>query len=172
MRRILVSLGLTDVGGITARIVERLAGAALLDVVVGSIAPSLPALRALAEADPLVRLHVDTSDMAALTAQADIAIGAGGSSSWERCVLGLPTLLLVLADNQTPAATALAEAGAVAALDVAEIETAFDALAARLLGDEALRARLSRNAADICDGRGAERVADRLLTRLEHPRRA
>ncbi len=169
VRRILVSLGLTDVGGITARIAERLAGAALLDVVVGSIAPSLPALRALTQVDPLIRLHVDTPDMAALTAQADVAIGAGGSSSWERCVLGLPTLLLVLADNQTPAATALAEAGAVLALDVAEVDTAFDALAARLLGDEVLRGRLSHAAAGVCDGRGAERVADRLLARLGHP---
>lgn len=163
VRRILVSLGLTDVGGITARIVDRLAGAATLDVVVGSGAPSLSALRERAAANPLIALHVDTTEMAALTAQAGIAIGAGGSSSWERCVLGLPTLLLVLADNQIPAAVALAEAGAVLALDVAEVDAAFDALAARLLGDDDLRFGLSRAAAAVCDGKGAERVAARLI---------
>jgi spore coat polysaccharide biosynthesis predicted glycosyltransferase SpsG len=102
--------------------------------------------------------------MARLTAQADIAIGGGGSSSWERCVLGLPTLLLVLADNQTEAAVALAEAGAVIALDAAaEFETGFDAAAVRLIAEGALRRRLSKAAADVCDGLGAGRVADAFL---------
>ncbi len=166
VRRILVSLGLTDVGGITARAVERLVGSAALDVVVGSGAPSLPALRELAAADPLTTLHVDTDQMPRLTAEADIAVGAGGSSSWERCTLGLPTLLLVLADNQTPAAVALAEAGAVVALDIAEFEDRFDAAAARIIAEDALRRRLSAAAARICDGHGAGRVADRFLDLL------
>jgi len=164
VRRILVSLGLTDVGGFTLPATRRLLGAAALDVVVGSGAPSLPALSALAEDDPSVTLHVDTRDMARLTADADIAIGGGGSSSWERCVLGLPTLLLVLADNQTEAAVALAEAGAVIALDAAaEFETGFDAAVARLIAEDALRRRLSTAAATVCDGLGADRVADAFL---------
>ena len=50
--------------------------------------------------------------MPALTAAADLAIGAGGSSTWERCCLGLPTITVVLADNQRGAAAALAERGA------------------------------------------------------------
>lgn len=164
VRRILVSLGLTDVGGFTLPVARRLSGTAPLDVVVGSGAPSLDSLRALADADPSVTLHVDTRDMARLTAQADIAIGGGGSSSWERCVLGLPTLLLVLADNQTEAAVALAEAGAVIALDAAaEFETGFDAAAVRLIAEGSLRRRLSKAAADVCDGLGAGRVADAFL---------
>lgn len=164
VRRILVSLGLTDVGGFTARVVTALAGVADLDVVVGSGAHSLATLHALAQADPAVRLHIDTPEMPRLTADADIAIGAGGSSSWERCVLGLPTLLLVLADNQTPAAVALAEAGAVIALDAAaEFDTRFDAAAARLIGEEGLRRRLSSAASRVCDGEGADRTADAFL---------
>jgi UDP-2,4-diacetamido-2,4,6-trideoxy-beta-L-altropyranose hydrolase len=170
VRRILVSLGLTDVGGFTLPAVQRLRGAAEIDVVVGSGAASLAALTALADEDPSVTLHVDTRDMARLTARADIAIGGGGSSSWERCVLGLPTLLLVLADNQTQAAVALAEAGAVIALDAAaEFESGFDAAAARLIAEGALRRRLSQAAAMVCDGRGADRVADAFLA-LIRPR--
>ena len=164
VRRILVSLGLMDVGGFTLQAVERLRGIAALDVVIGSAAPARTALEAIAEADPSVALHIDTRDMARLTAEADIAIGAGGSSSWERCVLGLPTLLLVVADNQQEAAVALAEAGAVIALDAAaEFESGFDAAAARLIGEGHLRRRLSKAAAAICDGRGADRVADAFL---------
>lgn len=167
VRRILISLGLTDVGGFTLPAVERLRGTAEIDVVVGSQAESVAALEAIADADPAVTLHVDTRDMARLTAGADVAIGGGGSSSWERCVLGLPTLLLVLADNQLSAAVALAEAGAVIALDAAaEFETGFDAAAARLIGEGHLRRRLSQAAAGICDGQGADRVADAFLARI------
>lgn len=164
VRRILVSLGLTDVGGFTVPAVEQLRGAAAIDVVVGSGAASVETLEAIAYADPSVTLHVDTRDMARLTAEADIAVGGGGSSSWERCVLGLPTLLLVLADNQLSAAVALAEAGAVIALDAAaEFETGFDAAASRLITEGPLRRRLSAAAARVCDGRGAERVAEAFL---------
>ena len=62
---------------------------------------------------------------------------------------------------------ALAEAGAVIALDAAaEFETRFDAAAARLIAEGALRRRLSIAAAGICDGRGADRVADAFLALL------
>lgn len=168
VRRILVSLGLTDVGAITGRVVDLmlpLTGPAILDVVLGSGAPSLPALRALAARAPTLALHVDSQDMPRLTLEADLAVGAGGSSSWERCVLGLPTLLLVLADNQRQASQALAAADAVLALEVAapDFDAAFTAALARLLAQPRLRDRLSTASAAVCDGRGAARVADRFL---------
>jgi len=168
VRRILVSLGLTDVGAITGRVVALmlpLLGEAALDVVVGAAAPSLPGLRALALDEPRLVLHIDSQAMAQLSLQADLAVGAGGSSSWERCVLGLPTLLLVLADNQRAAAQALAEAGAVLSLDVAapDFEQAFGTKLRRLLDQPLLRDRLSTAAAAVCDGRGAARVAERFL---------
>jgi UDP-2,4-diacetamido-2,4,6-trideoxy-beta-L-altropyranose hydrolase len=168
VRRILVSLGLTDVGAITGRVVDLmlpLIGEARLDVVLGSGAPSLPGLRALAARAPRLALHVDSQDMPRLTLEADLAVGAGGSTSWERCVLALPTLLLVLADNQREASQALAGADAVLALDVSapDFDTAFAAHLARLLRDPSLRDRLSTASAAICDGRGAARVAERFL---------
>lgn len=168
VRRILVSLGLTDVGAITGRVVDLmlpLTGEATLHVVLGQGAPSLPGLRALAARAPRLVLHVDSQDMPNLTLEADLAVGAGGSTSWERCVLALPTLLLVLADNQRQASQALAAADAVLALDVAasDFETAFAADLTRLLQDPLLRDRLSTASAAVCDGRGAARVAERFL---------
>lgn len=173
VRRILVSLGLTDVGGVTGRVVELIlprlavpgAGDLVLDVVLGGGAASLPGLRALAEAEPRLALHVDAQHMPRLTLEADLAVGAGGSTSWERCVLALPTLLLVLADNQRAAAQALAEAEAVLALEVAapDFEAAFTESLNRLLADPQLRDRLSAASALVCDGRGAARVAARFL---------
>ncbi|MFP3733021.1 glycosyltransferase, partial [Bacillus sp. SIMBA_006] len=55
---------------------------------------------------------VSVSDMARRMAEADLAIGAAGSTSWERCCLGLPTLMLILAENQEGIARALDAAGA------------------------------------------------------------
>jgi spore coat polysaccharide biosynthesis predicted glycosyltransferase SpsG len=168
VRRILVSLGLTDVRGITGRVVDLmlpLVGDAALDVVLGASAPSLPRLRDLARTEPRLALHIDSQDMPQLTLRADLAVGAGGSTSWERCVLALPTLLLVLAANQREASATLAAADAVLALDVADpdFDTAFTAALTRLLADPLLRDRLSAASAAVCDGRGAARVAAHFL---------
>jgi UDP-2,4-diacetamido-2,4,6-trideoxy-beta-L-altropyranose hydrolase len=166
--RVLVALGLTDAGAITARVVGALLpalGDAVLDVVMGDVAPSRAEIEALAAADPRVAAHIDARDMARLTAEADIGVGAGGSSVWERCVLGLPSLTVVVADNQRDNAVALEAAGA--AVAVAPPSGDFDqrlrAAFERLMADPLLRTAMSRSAADLCDGMGADRVAQRLL---------
>ena len=169
--RIQVSLGLTDVGGITGRVINRLLprlGEAHLDVVLGSDAPSRTAVEALAARDPRVQVLVQVRDMAPLTAGADLAIGAGGSSTWERAVLGLPTVMLVLADNQVPASEAVARLGAAELVDARapDFEAAFDRAFTGLMRSPDRRARMSAAAAKLCDGMGAGGVAEALLARL------
>jgi UDP-2,4-diacetamido-2,4,6-trideoxy-beta-L-altropyranose hydrolase len=166
--RVLVSLGLTDVDGVTARVVDRLRpriGEAGLDIVLGAEAPSLPALSKIARRDTRIALHVDSPHMARLTAEADIAVGGAGSSTWERCTLGLPTLMLVLAENQRASAQALAEreAALVADVDAADFETTFDRALMRLMTDAALRRGLATHSAELCDGQGGPRVAEAFL---------
>ncbi len=166
--RVLVSLGLTDVGGITSRvlrILSALPGWDAMDIVLGSGAASLSDARALAASDPRITLHVETRDMAALTAAADIAVGAGGGSQWERSVLGLPTLLLVLVPNQAATAVQLADLGAALVLDVAaaDFDAAFTSAFARLATDRDLRRSISARAAQVFDGRGAARVAEAVM---------
>ena len=100
--------------------------------------------------------------MAALTAAADLAIGAGGSSVWERCCLGLPSLTLVLADNQQDATAALAARGATEAVGEGDVAGRL----AALLADPIRLAQMSRAASALCDGQGAGRVAERLLAIL------
>jgi UDP-2,4-diacetamido-2,4,6-trideoxy-beta-L-altropyranose hydrolase len=72
------------------RPLEKADGGDALDVVLGSGAPSLPWLLGAGPTDPRLDLHIDTQDMPRLTLEADLAIGAGGSTSWERSVLALP----------------------------------------------------------------------------------
>lgn len=166
--RVLVSLGLTDAGAITGRVVRALLpalGETALDVVIGGEAASRGELESLAAADPRVSLHIDARDMAALIAAADIAVGAGGSSAWERCSLGLPSLTVIVADNQRENTAALAREGATLAIAPpsgdfdARLRAGFEQLA----GDQALRTTMSAAAAGLCDGLGATRVAERLL---------
>ena len=166
--RVLVSLGLTDLDGVTGRLVERLrpkVNDVGIDVVLGDQAPSLASLAKIARRDTRIVLHVDTPHMARLTAEADIAIGAAGSTTWERCVLGLPTLMVVLADNQREAAAAVAARGAALVADAGAegFEALFDRALMRLLNDEALRRELATASAELCDGLGAPRAAEVFL---------
>jgi UDP-2,4-diacetamido-2,4,6-trideoxy-beta-L-altropyranose hydrolase len=168
VRRALMAFGLTDVGAVTARGAAALAGRlgeVRLDVVLGPGAPSHAAVAELARGCAELHLHVDVEDMVSLTAEADVAVGAGGSSVWERACLGLPTVTVVLADNQAPMAERMADAGATLALDArlagfeADLAAAWD----QLVADDAVRRRLGERSSELCDGRGAERVADAVL---------
>jgi UDP-2,4-diacetamido-2,4,6-trideoxy-beta-L-altropyranose hydrolase len=168
VERILVSMGLTDVGGITGRVLDRLRpriSNVAVDVVLGDGAPSRAGLQRLARHDPRLSVHVDTPHMAELTAAADFAIGAAGSSTWERCTLALPSVLVILAENQRPAATALAAMGAALAVDVADpdFDQSFDRAMLKLLGDPEARRRISAKSAEVCDGLGAARTAEAFL---------
>jgi UDP-2,4-diacetamido-2,4,6-trideoxy-beta-L-altropyranose hydrolase len=165
VHRILVFLGGADPDDVTLRAAQAATAIGVpVDVVVGAAYPFLGPLRTWAADQPLIELHVDTPEMAALMARADISIGAAGSATWERCTLGLPTLLVTLADNQVEIARHLAEASA--ALDLgwhSEVTTAEmeDALIA-LAGDPDRLIAMSEAAARITDGQGTIRVADEL----------
>lgn len=168
VQRVLIAMGLTDVGGITARLVERVRprlNDTGIDVVLGAAAASLPGLSKVARRDARLMLHVDTPHMARLTAEADIAIGAPGSSTWERCVLGLPSVLVILAENQRPAGRAMAERGAALVVDLAapDFEAAFDRAFLKLLRDAGARRDLAARSSEMCDGLGAGRAAEIFL---------
>ena len=168
VQRILVAMGLTDLGGITGRVVERLRGRVGdigLDIVLGASASSTPGLEKIARRDPRLMLHIDTPHMARLTAEADLGVGAAGSSTWERCTLGLPSLLVVVADNQRGAARAMADRGAALVVDATAttFEADFDRALMRLLRDAEVRRQLAAASAEVCDGLGAPRVAEAFL---------
>jgi UDP-2,4-diacetamido-2,4,6-trideoxy-beta-L-altropyranose hydrolase len=166
-QRLFLAFGLSDVGGIAGR-----AAAAVrarhpdvhIDLALASNAQSASSLKARAETDPALYLHVDATNIADLMASADLAIGAGGASTWERACLGLPTLALIVADNQRPTIQRLATDGALLAVDLRDeaFEAAFDRALNRLWAPD-LRSVLRRRSSALCDGLGAERVADALL---------
>ena len=130
-----------------------------LDAVVTASNPHAPALRDLVAGHDNIRLHSDLPTLASLMAEADLAVGAGGATSWERMCLGLPSLVITLADNQRAVAQEMNERGLVRWLGhkdevhQAEIFAALRDIIADGL-DEAWSLRCSRTV----DGKGALRV--------------
>ncbi|MDC1075685.1 UDP-2,4-diacetamido-2,4,6-trideoxy-beta-L-altropyranose hydrolase [Litorivicinus sp.] len=84
-----------------------------LDVVVGSTSPYAAEIQELIEPYANITLHDALPSLAPLILKADLAIGGGGATSWERCCLGLPSLVITLAENQKPIAAELHRRGLV-----------------------------------------------------------
>jgi UDP-2,4-diacetamido-2,4,6-trideoxy-beta-L-altropyranose hydrolase len=163
--RVLVSLGLTDLDGITERAVDAirpLARRLQLDVVLGAEAPSL---RSLQRAIGGPKVHVDARNMPELMTEADFAVGAGGASVWERACLGLPSVLVILAENQRAQGYQMQDRGAALTVDAsaddfgARLGDAF----MLLRDDPAVRTRLSQRSSAMCDGQGAKLVAEAVM---------
>jgi UDP-2,4-diacetamido-2,4,6-trideoxy-beta-L-altropyranose hydrolase len=163
--RILVAVGAMDPDNVTGIVLEGICESGLsakVDVVLGAAAPHLPTVATLAAAMPQRTLvHVDCENMAELMAAADIAVGAGGTTSWERCCLGLPSVVIITAENQAVIAQRLAAAGACTLIGRhRDVMPAMVAGPVTVLANDAGRRRaMARAAAAICDGRGAGRVA-------------
>ncbi len=118
VNRILVSIGGSDTVGLTERLCKLLFAQQVfadisLDVVVGSAYEKITELTELIAARANSRLFVQTNEMASLMRQADLAIGAGGSSQWERALTHLPSLVVAVADNQQPGCEYLQHLGAI-----------------------------------------------------------
>jgi len=136
IERVLIFMGGSDPTGETQKALRALSaeGGISLDVVAGSSNPAVADIAALVKSISQATLHVQTPHMAQLIAAADLAVAAGGSSSWERCVLGLPSLVVLTADNQREMSAALAKKGAIERLGFydqvteAKIQAAFQSL--------------------------------------------
>lgn len=161
VERLLVFMSGADRTNVTARAVDALTGLGRpFDVVVGSSYDDLDGLRSSVAAAQHAELHVNTDDIAQLMERADLAIGAPSSASWERCAVGLPTVLVELADNQVSVGQGLDRGGAGLRLGWHDAVTASDIRAAveELIADPQRVAAMSRAAAAVTDGRGTDRV--------------
>ena len=157
---LLITLGGVDQDNVTGTVLEALSHIDLpktlhVTVVMGASAPWLEKIHAQAAQMPFpVRVLADVSNMAELMTQADLCIGAAGSTAWERAALGLPTLLMVLADNQRSGAQALIATGA--ALDLPAGTALAPTLSKHLdaLKTPAFYANLVRISTDLSEAQG------------------
>lgn len=164
IKRILITLGGTDRTNVTGQVLDALSKSNLpvsteLDIVMGPSALHFCKVRRQAEQLPFkTNVSSNVTDMAERMMLADLCIGAAGGTSWERCCLGLPTLLVVLAENQVASATALEASGAGAKIDdVAHLSAALPALLNYLFEKDQLKI-MSDVAGAITNGDGSFKV--------------
>nr|WP_313062962.1 UDP-2,4-diacetamido-2,4,6-trideoxy-beta-L-altropyranose hydrolase [Moraxella sp. CTOTU49097] len=162
---ILVNLGGVDNDNVTLKILQTLntfvqhsTQAFNVTVVMGKTAPHIKSVQRFAKhASFACAVLVNVTNMAELMANADLAIGAAGSTTWERCCLGLPMVLIVLADNQQVIAKALADKNLVKVVtDIAVLDEQLPRLLSELTDNYK---KFSRQSAKLVDGQGAKRVA-------------
>lgn len=164
VRHLLVFFGGADAHNMSAvalRGIERLECAELyVDVVVGVANPHREAIQSYCAERAQLHYYCQVSNMAELMARADLAVGAGGSSTWERCALGLPSVVVSLADNQVAIAKTAERAGVLSYLGSGETvsEAAFTEALDRLMTSPETLCGMSGAARKLVDTRGCERV--------------
>ena len=161
IHHVLVSMGGFDPDNKALEVLEALAGTAsasewTVAVVKGAAsAGSDSSMDTFADSFGELDIRSGVSNMAERMSVADIAIGAAGTSSWERCCMGLPALIYIYADNQREIASKLEDAGAIRIWQSgAELVTRLD----EFINDVSLLRSAVAAAESICDGLGVERV--------------
>ena len=163
VERVLVSFGQIDAGNTSELALRALADAGFrgeVDIVMGSTAPHLATISKLINELHGIRLHVDASNMSLLMTMTDLALGAGGTTSWERCCLGLPSLMVEIADNQHGVIDLIEKRGAGVSLGPVEklnVKRTSELLR-ELIGNKTSLTHMSLAGAALVDGRGADRV--------------
>jgi spore coat polysaccharide biosynthesis predicted glycosyltransferase SpsG len=172
LKRILISMGGVDKDNVTGRVLTKIAQELLpldleVEVVLGAVSPHIESV--LEQAGRMtcpMNINVDVSDIARRMADSDLAIAATGSSSWERCCLGLPSIAIITAANQVGAGRSLDQAGAVRLLFMSDIETELIGMFRDFMANGDRLTAMTKAASGICDGLGADRVAHALRSSI------
>lgn len=175
LKELLINMGGVDKDNVTGTVLRALQSGSLpedcrLTVVMGQTAPWLKNVQDLAcSMQRPTRVLVGVNNMAQLMADSDLAIGAAGATSWERCCLGLPSIMMVVADNQLEVAKGLEEAGAaLLCLSAQGLTKQLAVLLDKLFTDSGQIALLSKAAAKVVNGTGAGEVLEQMEYRLGH----
>jgi spore coat polysaccharide biosynthesis predicted glycosyltransferase SpsG len=165
-RRLLVCFGGSDPVGMTRKTMgwlnEALPGIERIQVIIGRGFAEAEALRA--SGGPRTELLHDVQNMAALFVSADLGVFAAGSLLYEAAAAGLPSVFISITDAQRREADAACTQGAGVHLGWYQ-DVSRPALLGALSGllNAPARAALSASAQWLVDGRGCDRVADRIL---------
>ncbi len=165
VQRLLISMGGADPKNATCKVLNAIKSTMLplgaqISVVMGAQSVWTEQVREVAESMPwhtTVVCNVD--DMAYRMACSDLAIGAVGATTWERCCLGLPSIVVPLADNQRVFCQALSSYGAVFLIsDISEVDVELPKIINRLVDSPGLIVECSRLSASLCLGDGVAEV--------------
>jgi UDP-2,4-diacetamido-2,4,6-trideoxy-beta-L-altropyranose hydrolase len=166
VKRVLVFFGGVDADNCTGQTLKALRnidhGELTVDVVIGAGHPNRVQIESMC-ADAHYSCHVQTQRIAELMAAADLAIGAGGGATWERCCLGLPCITLCTADNQSMQVAHAAVEGLLYAPELhGDIVRGIGGHLMALMENNFLRQCLSLKSLSAIDVFGAQRVLEKM----------
>jgi len=168
VKKILVFFGGIDVVNMTEKVIDAIIELniqnIIISIVIGEKNPHKEKLSLKCSQLNNIVLHIQVSNMAEMMADADLCVGGGGSTTWERCCLGLPALAWSIADNQKKLLKDSAKAGLVYAPDcenptVKQISNHLSAL----LQNSMMCMHMSATGLEMIDAKGSARVANILL---------
>lgn len=164
LRELLITMGGVDKDNATGQVLKALQNCALpenirVTVVMGQSAPWLQEVKELAAILPWsTRVLVGVSDMAQLMADSDLAIGAAGTTSWERCCLGLPSVVLLTAENQRFIFSNLTKNEVVESIDLIDLNFNLKSVINYISSESGLM-RYSQISKRVCNGLGAGKLS-------------
>lgn len=167
---ILISFGGVDKLNATGKVLDALANTPLsfsisLDIVMGSSAIHLEDVRRRARQLPFhASIALDVENMAERMSRADLAIGAAGSTSWERCCLGLFSFVMIVAENQRDIAEALVSKRAALMLESDDRISSLPAMLEKFFDEDTDREKIRNNVSNITDGYGVKRVVSQMVS--------
>jgi UDP-2,4-diacetamido-2,4,6-trideoxy-beta-L-altropyranose hydrolase len=168
VKKVLIYFGASDRGNLTGKTFDILSGDEFkhlyLDVVYGIHYQFLGNLKNMASTRGRATLYGPQPHLGKLMQRADLAIGAGGVSNWERLCVGLPSIVIAIAQNQVKISKNLGEIGLISYLgsidDVSELDISS---ALRNLCAKNHLAKVQAAGQELCDGLGVSRVVERMI---------
>ncbi|MCA6603797.1 MAG: UDP-2,4-diacetamido-2,4,6-trideoxy-beta-L-altropyranose hydrolase [Pseudanabaena sp.] len=167
--KILVTLGGSDPENVTLKVIQSLSliqnNNLDIVVVIGGTNPNYEQLTSFTKNSLLsISLQINVGNMDELMAWADIAIAAGGSTNWELAFMGLPSIVITIADNQKAIAAELDRQGAIINLGWHQDVTIeqIGLVLRELIGDRPKRETMSKKGRELVDGNGAKRVISKI----------
>ena len=138
-------------------------------VVSGSLNPHIGELQALAQKHENIHIHCNVTNMAELMAESEVALSAGGSTLYELCAVGVPVIAFSFAENQerlvqTFVKRGIAQYGGNYRTDGNKMIQNTIAGLETLLEDKNLRTEYRKKARTLVDGKGAERIAEAIIS--------
>lgn len=167
--RVLLSMGGVDAPNATLQVLKTLKRDFIelpfVTVLLSARAPHYQQVKSFSEQEGHWVTHIDfVENMAQFMSGYDIAIGAPGSTSWERACLGIPSIIIALADNQLTICKKLADIGAAISVDIDLIDKSLKRAYLRLLADYNQMKGVNLK---LCDGLGVNRIMDSIQTIFE-----
>jgi len=162
LKQLLINMGGVDIDNVTEKVLDELKICNLpndlhIVVVMGSSAPYLESVKSKAITLPYkIEVKVDVGNMAEIMANSDIAIGAAGSTTWERCCLGLPTIQIIIAKNQLFLAKTLARH------NIVKLAKEIKETICLLESSSEWMKSVGSSSLEICDGMGSYKVFNKM----------